>query len=645
VKQHKNLLTKANYLIFLFIALQLAACGAPPEFRESSTLEPTQWKPTQWKPIGSRFASVENEVLGKRTAFKALHGDALNSDEVTSALSPMFEADWVSETRFFIPEGPTFDDDGNIYFSPLMPHEKVALISIEPDTGQRRWAVSGEFLGLGGAPLVLDNPDTLNTPNTQIIYTGGYEKIIAVRTDGSLVWEANTGLKYTGETRFPPHNFGLNYHPQTDSLIAIMQDGHLVALNRKTGTLRFPPFKLPGEPARDNKTAGLLPGFLIERVDSFLSPLIDMGENSSFREILNVLLGGSAVVANYFSIDPNSGFIWLTSTAPDSADGVEDGVSEFGSLNAFKLTQDEDGFKLEQHCSFNLEGGSASTPALRADGKRVYIGDAVGNLIALNTECKPLWSLYMGGQISGSVAVSSDNREIYVSGLTFMKKVIDQGEFGEIRWEADINSAFASLPIGMAATNLNGATIGANGIMMLVGAGYKVADVILPIVVGMAFIDRESGKVRFASEGLEGTVSAMSSGPDGAFYLGHSPVRHTISAAILPQVTGVIGGIGKYRPKQLQLLAHEAFCSSIDRIENRVLNWNNSSPNEIRADMNQARHLLDQAAKTVIKAISNEELDSVVGENILKNIKAVEAQVNQNNPADIDLKTAAAFCL
>ena len=50
----------------------------------------------------------------------------------------------------------TFDRDGNLYFNPLFPGEEVILVSLDPDTGTRRWDIEGFSYG-GGAPLVLDD--------------------------------------------------------------------------------------------------------------------------------------------------------------------------------------------------------------------------------------------------------------------------------------------------------------------------------------------------------------------------------------------------------------------------------------------------------------------------------------------------------
>jgi len=93
-----------------------------------------------------------------------MHGDTANSDNLWIAAAPMFELDWTVETNMYIPEGPTYDRQGNVYVSPLQPPENVSLISLDGITGERRWSIPGEERNFGsGAILILNNPDNTNT--------------------------------------------------------------------------------------------------------------------------------------------------------------------------------------------------------------------------------------------------------------------------------------------------------------------------------------------------------------------------------------------------------------------------------------------------------------------------------------------------
>jgi hypothetical protein len=79
------------------------------------------------------------------------------------------------------------------------------------------------------------------------VYLALYDRALAVRTDGTTVWDVPTGL-----TRGPdPLGNGvlrLNYLPALDALVGLTVDGFVYVLDRSTGAPRLAaPFQLPGE--------------------------------------------------------------------------------------------------------------------------------------------------------------------------------------------------------------------------------------------------------------------------------------------------------------------------------------------------------------------------------------------------------------
>ena len=194
---------------------------------------------SEWRPDGPRYVAPENPVLGVNDTFRSLHGSTRNSDEVLTAVAPDVELDWVVEQDMFITEGPSIDREGNLYFSPVTPKEHVVLVSLDGKTGERRWTIEGYSQG-GGAPLVLDDPDR---PGEQIIYLTLYERALAVRPNGEVIWDVQTGLKkYIDPVQGleNSHNFGANYLPQADAIVSVVMDGTMIMLDRKTGRLLLP---------------------------------------------------------------------------------------------------------------------------------------------------------------------------------------------------------------------------------------------------------------------------------------------------------------------------------------------------------------------------------------------------------------------
>jgi len=259
--------------------------------------------PVGWAPEGPRNASaveLSDPVIPSADRFTTIHGGIRSSDEVNIAYAPLFKAQWTAEPRSFLPEGPSFDRQGNLYITPLFPtsEERDILIAIDGASGQRRWAITEAdlggvtingttlpaFIGQGGAPLVLNDPATGN----DIIYSGSFARVFAVNTEGELLWNrpvlpqtllANQAL--AGST----HLFGLSYHPSTDASMAVFSSGDLVAFDRTTGA-RLGATIIPGAPSQAS-TSTLPPGVQNLMRESFEAAfdLPDFGDALDIGEV------------------------------------------------------------------------------------------------------------------------------------------------------------------------------------------------------------------------------------------------------------------------------------------------------------------------------------------------------------------------
>ena len=537
---------------------------------------------TDWKPEGCRPAVTDNPALDAPTRYsRTFHADTHNADEVAVAVPPVMELAWVAEEKMFVVEGPTFDEQGNIYFTPNRSKEPVLLVSLSPADGSRRWAIKGRNINGAGAPLVLNNPDN---HREQIVYVGTYERAFAVRTDGSIIWDVRTGLPepLPDEKSVVVHCFGLNYHPQMDALVGVTGDGHIYLLDRKTGKpLLAKPYLVPGEKTPSAKVAGI----------PIRNPLIQ------------TILGGGIKVANYFAIDAHSGRIFVAATATDEEDGKRDGLSEFGAIYALEAVAGDGGLDLVEKYHVAFAGGTSSTPSLNADGSRIYVGDNFGKLLAIDAATgKQIWSVDIGEKIFASISVSADNGELYAPTNKFIVKVIDRGDHGEIAWRSDLNM-FGSGP-RKKGINLMGGTIAANGIVFHAGVGVYI----LPFKVGVGLLDRGTGKAIGFVEGREESASVPSVGPDGSVYIGHSPVRRMIAHSLFPFSTPRITfGIAKYRAKEFRPLARDAVCAAQARAQNagRI---RGECPASADADLRQIRVLLRQSRDAVAQAGQRNEM-------------------------------------
>ncbi|WP_419534761.1 hypothetical protein [Endozoicomonas sp.] len=549
---------------------------------------------SEWRPDGPRYVAPENPVLGVNDTFRSLHGSTRNSDEVLTAVAPEVELDWVVEQDMFITEGPSIDREGNLYFSPVTPKEHVVLVSLDGKTGERRWTIEGYSQG-GGAPLVLDDPDR---PGEQIIYLTLYERALAVRPDGEIIWDVQTGLKkYIDPVQGleNSHNFGANYLPQADAIVSVVMDGTMIMLDRKTGRLLLPePFIIPGAPAKPSN-ATRIPQWLLDRADAVAREAVgeDPTHGGRFSRVMDILFGGGVKVANYFSIDPATGRIFVAATAEDEDDGVKDGLAANGAIYGIDVVRREGKLQLAVAAKAMFEGGTGSTPALTADGKRIYTSDEHGHVIAYDRDLNELWRHNVGEQVLASITVASEGNELYVATLKTLYKLFDRGDRAEGGWSASLDM----YPELMGAKNINllTATVTANGIAMMAGNGILTkSGKAIPLTVGVGLLDRETGKVIGYTQGLEESVATTITGPDGGFYIGHSPVRRALSKSLMgPLVNDLTGGIARYKPVNRQSLSHHILCSASIRAEN-ASTYFNSYPASALEDLSHVRVLLRQ---------------------------------------------------
>jgi outer membrane protein assembly factor BamB len=568
---------------------------------------------TQWKPVGARAAGQHGyDVIPEPDTFNAIHVNVVNSDSVWGVAAPMFELDWVAEPAYFVGNGPLFDNEGNLYFSPQFYHgERVVLVSLDAKTGERRWTIPADNEIQASSPaFILNDPEN---PGSQIIYIVGFNRIMALRPDGSTIWSKATGLS------LPPSENGkkantkfhsLNYHPATDSLVSITKAGALFAFSRKNGELIAPIGQVPGAPAISGKGTKI-PKFILNKVDPLMDKAFGKTDAglSLFSSAVNYIYGGGGVVTNFFSIDPDSSRIYMAATAEDAADGTEDGRSEIGAIYAIELIDDHNGgleFQIVNRATF--QGGTGSTPALSADGQRLYVSDNVGNVIALDSELAELWRVDVGEPLVGSITVAADNNELYAVTGSDVIQLIDKGDHGSRAWTAELTGfdGYANVDVQ---SNALTATATANGVVIMIGGGKKLLGRTLMLHMGMGLLDRETGKLRYFAEGREDSLAMSVVAADGSIYVAHSPLRRAVGKAMYPDLTpDVIGGIARFKPIRLDLLARDAICAAEARGANAsTLNQTNELA-AINTDIRQIKVLMKQAGNAITKAVKDGDM-------------------------------------
>ena len=568
---------------------------------------------TQWKPVGARSAGQHSyDVIPEPDTFSAIHVNVANSDSVWGVAAPMFELDWVAEPSYFVGNGPLFDNEGNLYFSPQFYHgERVVLVSLDGQTGERRWAIPADNDIQASSPaFILNDPEN---PGSQIIYIVGYNRVMALRPDGSLIWSNATGLsipasQVSNKSKGKFHSF--NYHPATDSLVSITKAGAMFAFSRKTGELIAPIGQIPGAPAISGKGTNI-PKFVLNKVDPLMDKAFGKTDEglSLFSSAVNYIYGGGGIVTNFFSIDPDSSRIYMAATAPDAEDGTEDGRSELGAIYALDLVDDGNGgleFQVLNRKTF--QGGTGSTPALSADGHRLYVSDNEGHVIALDSELGEVWRVDVGEPLVGSITVSPDNNELYAVTASDVIQLIDNGDHGSRAWTAQLSGfdGYASVDVQ---SNALTATVTANGVVIMIGGGKKLLGRTLMLHMGMGLLDRETGKLRYFAEGREDSLAMSVVAADGSIYVAHSPLRRAVGKAMYPDLTDdITGGIARFKPIRLDLLARDAICAAEARGANAGTLNQTTELAAINTDIRQIKVLLKQAVNAITKAVNDGDM-------------------------------------
>jgi outer membrane protein assembly factor BamB len=619
-----------RFLLLAFSVALVTAVGCTSSSVEQGVPEAV----TSWAPVGERtVGEYEYGIIPQPNAFHTMHAGPNNTDTVWVATAPQVALSWVFETNFYVPEGPTYDNEGNLYFSPLFPQSPdfdVSLISLDADTGTRNWEIPGDGHNAGsGAILILNDPDN---PGKQIIYHATYEEVMAIKPDGTILWQTPTGLTAPptlepGE-RSPAHSFGFNYHPRTDSLVSVTLGGVISAFKRTNGDMLAPLGQIPGAPAVSNDIG--LPDFVVELSNAETDKVFGKTPSgqSFYETIVDVIFGGGSIITNYFAIDPNTSRIYVAATAPDEDDGNMDGLSELGAIYALDLVDDgSGGLEFEVLSSAQFEGGTGSTPAVSEDGQRVYVSDNVGNVIAYDSALSELWRFDVGSPVAASVAVSPDNRELYAVTRRDVFKLTDNGNSASLDWIAKLE-AFEGYPEIEVVFQALTPTITANGIAVSVGGGTLIGDRALMLRVGVGLLDRETGLLRSFTEGREESIAVTTIRPDGGICTANSPVRRASGKALNPDLTeDLIGGISCYKPVRNDLLVRDATCAAGVRARNAAT-VAEAAPTSANQDIRQIQVLIDQSRAAIDRAVSDGDLEQASAGGLNTDLDSAEANLS-----------------
>lgn len=315
----------------------------------------------------------------------AIHRDARNSDTATvdnpaTDLEPLFRA----LDGAIIGAVLTTDADGSVFVTTIGAADtNCTVFSLDPRTGQQQWcsdALSGRVVS-SSVTIDLDGNLYIADDTAMFSFTNEGRERWRTPIDGNPL-----SAQFTPDGR----------------LIFISHIGHIYVVERDTG-----------EVVTDYD---LLPGVSYEPDSSNPIDCLVGGANSTCYS------------ANTLAVDPVSGRIYFT-FAPPGRDAAAVVAMDYSAGATPSLT--------EAWVNDSLIGGSAASPAISLDGRRLYTNDQVGNLLAIDAETGvTAWAFPLGFSPVGSPSVTSTGRIVPTAGGgAWPMALTDAGDRAELLWE------------------------------------------------------------------------------------------------------------------------------------------------------------------------------------------------------------------
>ena len=127
--------------------------------------------------------------------------------------------------------------------------------------------------------------------------------------------------------------------------------------------------------------------------------------------------------------------------------------------------------------------------------------------------------------------------------------------------------------------------------------------------VGMGLLDRQTGKLRYFAEGREDSLAMSVVAADGSIYVGHSPLRRAVGKAFYPDLTAdVTGGVARFKPVRLDLLARDAICAAGARAANARTLDQAAEAAAVSTDSRQIGFLIAQAEGGMDQALNDGDM-------------------------------------
>lgn len=327
-------------------------------------------------------AGVPQDGYGQGWA--AVHADAANSDFHKGPGASKLALHWSRSFPGMINLGPT-SGSGRVFVTTSGPG--CRLHALDRVTGRTVWC-SGEVdrMAVASAPLL---------GRSGQLYLGDGTAMRAFDRTGRVRWvHPIVGVPLSAQ-----------FTPAGD-LLFVTHVGVIYVLDSASGAPKLPPYALVANPRFDPA----------------------QGMRACMRGL------PECPGANTPAIDLRTGRFFFTFWTP--------GAPQSG-IRAMRITPGKRPRLVPLWISDDIPGGSASSPDLSADGKRLYMTDNLGSLHALDAATgEHIWSIPIGYASGGSVSLSPDRLILPAGGRgAALMAIQDRGSRADIIWkDAGLNN-------------------------------------------------------------------------------------------------------------------------------------------------------------------------------------------------------------
>ncbi|MCL6583524.1 MAG: PQQ-binding-like beta-propeller repeat protein [bacterium] len=378
---------------------------------------------------GKTHSSHEaDELLGllpsyAQTSWPTIHRDSRNSDYLPFTTPAHLKLSWhaLEDEYSAVLTAVVIGPSGNIYFT-TGKEESYGNLHAFDRQGNELWR-----------SYLLDNGALCSAPLIDRwgdIYLGDSDEFFSFHPDGTLKWKCSP---VNGP--FASASFTLDSY-----IVGIGASGWVYVFDPEDGHLAAPPLELPGYAPGNAYKIFTPPGLWRD--------MISDGDRLTISDIFNGLLGYQFKIANTPAVNPVNGRIYIagsikTALFSSNIQGV------FYGIDFIPPPPHESSGRLQIVFQTPMKPGSGSSPAISADGSRIYVLDNQGTLYAFDADGATIWTLDMKAK-PASPTIGPDGI-IYGVSEGQLYAVKDQGDWGEVLWRMD----FAKTPIASLLSSLS----------------------------------------------------------------------------------------------------------------------------------------------------------------------------------------------